>query len=310
MYFLIFLFLIFIVGLIWFLSPTPASQSEIKEFLIYPEVSSHFKSFRDLEIHYDQVGKGRDIVLLHGIGASTFIWRSLMPLLARNFRVTAIDLPGHGRSEKNLKFNYDLENVSVYLLDFIDSIVIKDYMLIGSSMGALIALWMLKTRPKNISEVICISPPTDHSLIKFYRPLLPLLLPLHFFINRISMKVAVHRAINRSELVTRDVVNAYMLPFRDRGEAWQCFLKSVNILAHPEIPEALKHLNKNDKLRLKIIHGLSDKVVPKSIPLELKKMLPNAEIEFIENAGHHAFEDHPELIYESILKFVNPKEEK
>ena len=34
--------------------------------------------------------------LLHGTGASTHSWRGLLPRLAQNFRVLAIDLPGHG----------------------------------------------------------------------------------------------------------------------------------------------------------------------------------------------------------------------
>ena len=45
------------------------------------------------------MGDGPDLLLLHGSGAATHSWRDLAPLLARDFRVIAPDLPGHGFTE-------------------------------------------------------------------------------------------------------------------------------------------------------------------------------------------------------------------
>ena len=43
-------------------------------------------------------GQGPDLVLLHGLGASSFSWRHNSAPLSRHFRVITPDLPGHGRS--------------------------------------------------------------------------------------------------------------------------------------------------------------------------------------------------------------------
>ena len=44
------------------------------------------------------IGEGPDLVLLHGWGMNAAVWSPWLPKLARHYRVTAIDLPGHGAS--------------------------------------------------------------------------------------------------------------------------------------------------------------------------------------------------------------------
>lgn len=44
-------------------------------------------------------GKGRCIVLLHGFLGSTEIWNATIPFLSKSFKIIAIDLPGHGKSD-------------------------------------------------------------------------------------------------------------------------------------------------------------------------------------------------------------------
>ncbi len=48
--------------------------------------------------HVQQYGEGPDLLLLHGAAAATHSWRDLGPLLAERFRITALDMPGHGFS--------------------------------------------------------------------------------------------------------------------------------------------------------------------------------------------------------------------
>ena len=51
-------------------------------------------------------GQGPDLVLLHGLGASSFSWRHNRAPLSRHFRVITPDLPGHGRSPAPLEADY------------------------------------------------------------------------------------------------------------------------------------------------------------------------------------------------------------
>lgn len=69
------------------------------------------------KIHLETFGVGKPIVLVHGWAMHTGIWREFAKQLAQNYRVTCIDLPGHGRSEKIDPFT--LERISDELVNII-----------------------------------------------------------------------------------------------------------------------------------------------------------------------------------------------
>ena len=56
----------------------------------------------ELKLHTTVTGDGPDLVLLHGWGLHSGVWSTVLPGLAARYRVTAIDLPGHGRSPGRL----------------------------------------------------------------------------------------------------------------------------------------------------------------------------------------------------------------
>ena len=54
-----------------------------------------------LNIHYQQHGKGPDVVLIHGITGNLSIWfMKILPVLSKKYRVTVYDLRGHGYSDR------------------------------------------------------------------------------------------------------------------------------------------------------------------------------------------------------------------
>ncbi|MDP3766582.1 MAG: alpha/beta fold hydrolase, partial [Dehalococcoidia bacterium] len=61
-----------------------------------------------LRMHYVEAGEGDAVVLIHGIGASTFSFRYTIPELAQQFRVVALDLLGFGFSARPADGDYSL----------------------------------------------------------------------------------------------------------------------------------------------------------------------------------------------------------
>ena len=63
---------------------------------------SHFFHWRLGDIYYERVGTGKPVLLIHDLNAasSSYEWNKLIPLLAENYTVYAIDLLGCGHSEK------------------------------------------------------------------------------------------------------------------------------------------------------------------------------------------------------------------
>src|SRR4029078_10156159 len=56
-------------------------------------------------IHYETTGEGRDVVLVHGITDSMLAWGGIPEMLGADYRVTTVDLRGHGESTDAPEYN-------------------------------------------------------------------------------------------------------------------------------------------------------------------------------------------------------------
>ncbi|SIT15286.1 Pimeloyl-ACP methyl ester carboxylesterase [Roseivivax lentus] len=90
--------------------------------------------------HYQQMGEGSDIVLIHGLSSNiAFWWGAIAPRLAQHFRVTAVDLKGHGFSGMTER-GYGAANLGQDVLHLLDHLGITRAALVGHSYGGAIAL--------------------------------------------------------------------------------------------------------------------------------------------------------------------------
>lgn len=110
-------------------------------------------------LHSEVTGQGETIVLLHGYLSSSQYFKHIREPLSRHFRVITLDLLGFGRSPKpNVAYNYDDHmNAVQATLDALG--VKKPFILLGHSMGALIALKYAATKPSDVTKLILFNPP-------------------------------------------------------------------------------------------------------------------------------------------------------
>jgi pimeloyl-ACP methyl ester carboxylesterase len=110
-------------------------------------------------IHYLELGEQNEnhppIILLHGWALDAFTFLPSLLLLSRYFRVIAPDLPGSGRSKCNIK-NWDYENLGSMVIDFIESLGLKQFYLIGHSLGGGICIKVSYSIPEKIKGLILI----------------------------------------------------------------------------------------------------------------------------------------------------------
>ena len=78
----------------WVLSPRVVSAQQLQ-----PPIESKFAEANGVRLHYLVVGQGDPVLLLHGFGQSSHMWRPLMRELAKNHTVIAADLRGAGQSD-------------------------------------------------------------------------------------------------------------------------------------------------------------------------------------------------------------------
>ncbi|MFN8451408.1 MAG: alpha/beta hydrolase [Anaerolineae bacterium] len=109
-------------------------------------------------IHYEVLGRGRPVILVHGWIGSWRYWIPSMQVLQLKYRVYALDLYGFGDSAKNPQ-RYSLEH-QVGLLDtFMKELGIPKAALIGHGLGAMVVAEYARRSPENVPRVLITGAP-------------------------------------------------------------------------------------------------------------------------------------------------------
>lgn len=100
-------------------------------------------------------GRGRDLVLLHGWSLNLRVWDSVARELTRRFRVIAIDLPGHGRSDWDAKASSPA--AQAWRVHETLAPLTERYTLVGWSLGGQFALDLAAAMPAGIERLVLVS---------------------------------------------------------------------------------------------------------------------------------------------------------
>ncbi len=275
----------------------PKAPETIAELI--PE--SSYINIDGARLHYVQAGQGPDLVLLHGIGASVYIWRFVFPLLQTRHRVIAFDIAGFGKSSKDAKRNYGLDAQAELLANALTALGIEKADLVGSSMGGAIAFWMGKRWPERFKNVIGLGPATDSALVPTLAQNLKYTSPLlRYTVNKRSIKFVLGYVVNNRKLITDTVVDRYLEPFVDGGLGIRAFFAATSVLSDRRLPSGLA----DSKARMLIVWGANDFLVPRRSMNKLRRVLPSVPFIEHESGGHHIMEDEPVYTAEQIESFL------
>ena len=111
-----------------------------------------------IQMHYQQAGEGQDLVLIHPVAADLAIWYlHVMPALAKEFRVTAYDMRGHGYSE-GTPTGYTSAHMAEDLHGLLISLGIERAHLVGYSFGGTVALHCAVLYPNQVASLVLADP--------------------------------------------------------------------------------------------------------------------------------------------------------
>lgn len=135
------------------------TTKDIKKIPVIDRLHRLFKI--PYKLSYKTFGrKGPTVILLHGIAVTSESWSNLLDLFDDDFNVIAIDLLGFGDSPKPQNINYNLTDHARSIHSTIRRIGIKKpYIIIGHSMGSLIAIHYTKLYRKEVKRLVLCSPP-------------------------------------------------------------------------------------------------------------------------------------------------------
>ena len=107
-------------------------------------------------------GRGdQPMLLAHGFGCDQNMWRFIVPAFEDDYRLVLFDYVGHGRSDRTA---YDAERYSSLqgyaqdILDIVDELDLRDVVLVGHSVSAMIAVLAANAEPERFERIVMIGP--------------------------------------------------------------------------------------------------------------------------------------------------------
>ena len=107
-----------------------------------------------IRVHYVEAGQGPPLFLFHGLGASVVTWHENIGPLAERHHVYAVDLPGHGDSEKPDELSYSLASMVNFAKSLVNALGHERAAFAGSSIGGGLALMTAFHHPEVVSKLI------------------------------------------------------------------------------------------------------------------------------------------------------------
>jgi len=111
---------------------------------------------RDIWLHYEESGAGEPLLLIHGLGSSGRDWEMQVPFFARDYRVVAFDLRGHGESDKP-RGPYTMPQFAADTAGLIQALGIAPGHVVGISLGGMIALQLAVDRPELVKSLVVVN---------------------------------------------------------------------------------------------------------------------------------------------------------
>ncbi|MFJ8526697.1 alpha/beta fold hydrolase [Bacillus sp. NPDC094106] len=96
-----------------------------------------------VELYYEDQGKGKPILFIHGVWMSSRFFHKQTPYFSDKYRAISIDLRGHGRSS-HIETGHTITSYARDLHTFIEALALKDVTLVGWSMGAFVVWEYIK----------------------------------------------------------------------------------------------------------------------------------------------------------------------
>jgi pimeloyl-ACP methyl ester carboxylesterase len=245
--------------------------------------------------------KGPPVVLIHGYTDNARDWVPLIPYLAGKFRLVAVDIRGHGRSDKpeccyaRIDFAYDIKLL-------LDALHISRADMVGHSLGSLITQVLAEQWPERVRKVVLVSstagpragsqprkPTFDYAgeIRKLKEPIDP---DSPFMIAWWDSPEPVNPDFIRRQ--RRDAANIPLpvwLAVLDQGANFADLQRNLPKLTAPAL----------------LIWGADDPIMEEEGRQTLREALPSATVKVFEGLGHNPFWEDPQAVADVINKFLD-----
>jgi len=262
------------------------------------------------------MGRGPDVLLLHGLGGTRASLFETAAALSRTYRVHAPDLPGFGSSCKPALGGYNARWFAEIMFGLMDQLEIDRTHVVGNSMGGRVAIEMGLNAPERIGALGLLCPAVAwirralHPIVRLLRPELGLL-PHAFRRSVVSSHFwsMFHDRDLIDPAVADLVVDEFQRIYQTAGARYALLASARNIYLEAPFGRNgfYRRLAELEPPAL-FVWGSHDRLVPPAFSRHVRKWLPQAEQVTIDACGHVPQVERADETNELLLSFFRREE--
>lgn len=272
-----------------------------------------FVKVKDFDLAYIDEGISESVLLfVHGLGSYIKAWNKNIPELKKHFRCIALDLPGYGKSSKQIHNG----SVSFYvgiLNEFIAKLNLKNVSLVGHSMGGQITTAYTIKYPDQISNLILIAPAGFEIFYDQEIELLKKIISPEILFKTSNHQIRLNYQFNffKMPLEAEDMITDRISIKTDEEFFNHCTIVSNSLfgLLREPVFDHLKELN----IPTLIFFGKNDLLIPnksihqtttEEIALLGASKIKNSKVIMLEECGHFLQYEKPEQFNSQLISFL------
>lgn len=251
-----------------------------------------------MRLYAETKGNGPDLVLLHGWGMSSSVWASILPDLQKNFRVTCVDLPGHG--ESYCEDAWAMDDV----ISALANVLPEKSIVLGWSLGGMLGLRFASLYPQRVKRLILLASSPKFTQSSQWTQAQPSSI-LAAFSNKLlkNPTATIKRFLflqtqgaNESVALTR-VLRGLLA--KDNAPQLASLQSGLSILETAD----LRHALRGAVCPVLLLLGGKDQLVPVGVAEDSIKLNPSIKMQVISEATHVPFLSHPQETVRAINEF-------
>jgi pimeloyl-ACP methyl ester carboxylesterase len=250
---------------------------------------------RAAPVRYLESGAGKPLVYLHGDGGMT-PGDPLLAALAASHHVFAPFLPGYGETEDCPRLR-DMLDYTLHTFDVIEALGLKDPVLVGHSMGGMIAAEMAAIAPHDVSRLALIAPAglwlDDHPIPDVFS-LLPFEMPQYLFHDAEAGAALMTAGLKMDD---PNFLQDYLV-----RNARQMGMAGKLLFPIPE--RGLAGRLYRIKARTVIVWGQSDRLIPPVYGPAFEAAIAGSRLVSVPDAGHMVIMEKPQAVANAIASIA------
>ncbi|MGD2004603.1 MAG: alpha/beta hydrolase [Flavobacteriaceae bacterium] len=235
-----------------------------------------------------EVGEGQPIILLHGLMGGLSNFQGILNFFPhKGYRVIIPELPVYTLP----LVKTSVRSLSEYVYDFLQHKGFSNSILVGNSLGGHVGLLFTKNHPELVKALVLTgsSGLYENNMGDGY--------PKRGDYEYIKAKS--EAVFYDPKIATKEIVDEVFKSVNDRNKLVRTLALAKSAIRH-NMAKDLPHMNTPTAL----LWGSQDSVTPPNVAEEFERLLPDAELFWIDKCGHAPMMEHPDLFNEILLAWL------